>query len=157
MAVGVLALFYVGDYVSARFGIPGHRPTFGTVQVQTMYAVRQKNHRIDYSLGDVIPQTCVNSLFPQMGYAPCWYLSRHATKQINIGRSCPVRNRRVEGAAVGAAPPAGGLLNGDEYAGGGAADAIQRRGNQLVAARQSRGQGDVELIEAGRPLDQSAV
>ena len=86
IALGVLAAFYFLDYLSARFGIPGHRPTLGSVQVQTMYAVRQKNSRIEYSLGDIVPQTCVNSLFPQMGYTPCWYLAKHATKNIYIGR-----------------------------------------------------------------------
>jgi hypothetical protein len=106
MAVGVLLAFYVCDYLSVRFGIPGHRPTFGTVQVQTMYAVRQKNNRIDYSLGDVIPQTCVNSLFPQMGYTPCWYLAGHRTKQIKIGWRGPA----MDGAAGVAAPLAEAVI-----------------------------------------------
>ena len=82
---------YFGDYLSARYGIPGHRPTLGTVQIQTMYAVRQKNNRIEYSLGDTVTQTCVRSLFPQMGYAPCWYLAGHATRQITIGLLSPGR------------------------------------------------------------------
>jgi hypothetical protein len=85
IVIGILAALYFGDYLSARYGIPGHRPTLGTVQIQTMYAVRQKDNRIEYTLGDVVTQTCVRSLFPQLGYAPCWYLTGHATKQINIG------------------------------------------------------------------------
>ena len=84
--LGTLLVLYLGDFVSARFGIPGHRQTWGSVEVQTLYAVRQKDNRIEYELGDVITQTCVHSLFPQMGYAPCWYLSEHATKRIDVGR-----------------------------------------------------------------------
>ena len=87
ITLGVLAAIYFGDYLSARYGIPNHRPTLGSVQVQTMYAVRQKNNRVEYSLGDVITQTCVYSLFPQMGYPPCWYLSGHTTRKIDIGRA----------------------------------------------------------------------
>ncbi len=86
IAVSALAALYCGDYLSARFGIPGNRPTLGTVQVQTLYAVRQKGNRVEYSLGDTVAQTCVRSLFPQMGYEPCWYLTGHATRRINIGR-----------------------------------------------------------------------
>jgi len=85
ITLGLLAAIYFGDYLSARYGIPHHRPTLGSVQVQTMYAVRQKNNRIEYSLGDTVTETCVWSLFPQMGYTPCWYLSRHATRNIYIG------------------------------------------------------------------------
>jgi hypothetical protein len=85
-AVGILAALYFGDYISARYGIPGNRPTLGSVQIQIMYAVRQKNNRIEYSLGDVVTQTCVRSLFPQMGYVPCWYLAGHKTRNISIGR-----------------------------------------------------------------------
>ena len=88
VAIALLALvaLYAGDYFSVRYGIPGKRQTFGSVQVQTMYAVRQKDNRIEYSLGDTVTQTCVWSLFPQMGYTPCWYLSGHAKKRIDIGQ-----------------------------------------------------------------------
>jgi len=99
----VLAALYFVDFLSVRYGIPGHRPTFGSVQVQTMYAVRQKNNRIEYSLGDIVTQTCVRSLFPQMGYVPCWYLAGHKTRQINIGWI----GRGVGGAACATAPECG--------------------------------------------------
>lgn len=82
-----LAAVYVADYVSLRFHIPAGRPVYGSVQVQTLYAVRQKNGRLEYSLGDTTNQTCVRSVFPQFGLAPCWYLVEHATRQIQIGRA----------------------------------------------------------------------
>jgi hypothetical protein len=46
-----------------------------------------KNGRFEYSLGDTETQTCVRSLFPQLGYTPCWYLSRHATRRIEVSRA----------------------------------------------------------------------
>jgi hypothetical protein len=82
----LLALLYIGDYCAARFHLPANRQTLGSVQVQTLWAVRLKNGNYDYSLGDTQTQTCVHSLFPQLGYTPCWYLSRHAKKRIEVGR-----------------------------------------------------------------------
>ena len=79
-----LAGVYAGDYLSARYGIPGNRQTLGSVQVKPLYAVRQKSGRIEYSVGDTETDTCVQSLFPHLGYTPCWYLRRHPTKRIEI-------------------------------------------------------------------------
>jgi hypothetical protein len=87
IAVLVWAGVYGGDYLSARYRIPGNRQTLGSVQVQTLYAVRLKNGRIEYSLGDTETQTCVRSLFPQLGYTPCWYLSRHPRNVIKVSRA----------------------------------------------------------------------
>ena len=84
-----LAALYTGDFLSARYRIPGNRQTLDNVQVRTQYAVRQKDGRIEYMLGDTESVTCVRSLFPQLGYPPCWYLSRHATKVIEVGQADP--------------------------------------------------------------------
>ena len=89
IALLALAGLYDGDYLSARYRIPNNRQTLGSVQVKTLYAVRQKNGRIEYSEGDTEAQTCVRSLFPHLGYTPCWYLSRHATQRIEIVRVDP--------------------------------------------------------------------
>jgi hypothetical protein len=89
MLLLALVLIYAGDFVSARYRIPGNRQTLETVQVQTMWAIKQKNGRIDYSLGDTNPQTCIRSLFPQLGYTPCWYLTRHTHKIVQVGRLLP--------------------------------------------------------------------
>jgi hypothetical protein len=97
-----LAGLYAGDYLSARYRIPGNRQTLGTVQVQTSYAVRLKDGRTEYILGDSGPETCVRSLFPQLGYTPCWYLSRHPKRSIEVGR---VRTNLPFGAAVSRRPP----------------------------------------------------
>lgn len=61
---------------------------YGTVTVQIMYAISEKStpgtNKTEYTSGDAQDQTCVNSLFPHFGYAPCWYLSRHTQKTVNI-------------------------------------------------------------------------
>jgi hypothetical protein len=84
-----LVLLYGGDYFSARYRIPGNRETLGSVQVQTLWAIKQKDGRIDYESGDTNAQTCIYSLFPQLGYTPCWYLTKHANKIIQVGRAAP--------------------------------------------------------------------
>jgi hypothetical protein len=84
-AVLALVLLYAGDYMSAKFRLPGDRQTLGSVDVQVMWAIKQKNGRIDYELGDTESRPCLYSLFPHLGYAPCWYLSRHKNQVIKVG------------------------------------------------------------------------
>jgi hypothetical protein len=79
-----LVLLYAGDYVSARFRLPNGRQTLGSVDVQIMWAIKQKNGRIDYELGDTETQPCLYSLFPHLGYTPCWYLTRHKNQVIKV-------------------------------------------------------------------------
>jgi len=82
-----LAALYAGDYLSARYRIPGNRQTLGSVQVKTLWAIRQKSGKFDYQLGDTVEQPCIRSIFPQFGYTPCWYLNRHASQVIEVSRS----------------------------------------------------------------------
>ena len=83
--LGGLAVLYVADYLSARFRLPGNRQTLQSVQIQPMWAIKTKNGRIDYSLGDSQTVTCLVSLFPHLGYQPCWYLRRHRNPVITVG------------------------------------------------------------------------
>jgi hypothetical protein len=76
-----LIVLYAGDYISLRL----RGPALGSVDVQIMWAIKQKDNRIDYELGDTETRPCVHSLFPQMGYPPCWYLSRHKNQTITVG------------------------------------------------------------------------
>ena len=80
-AISGLILLYAGDYAVLR--VRGQ--TLGSVDVQIMWAIKQKDNRVDYELGDSETRPCVHSLFPQMGYAPCWYLSRHKNQTITVG------------------------------------------------------------------------
>ena len=82
--VVIAALLYVGDYCSLRFQIPGGRPQFGQVTVNPLYAIHVKSGKIQYEPGQQETDTCVHSLFPHFGSSPCWYLSRHTEKIINI-------------------------------------------------------------------------
>jgi hypothetical protein len=83
IAAGVLLLVYVGDYVSIAYRLPRGRQQFGSVEVQKLLAVPQKDRKTEFIADPPEPQTCAYSLFPQFGLTPCWYLERHARQQVN--------------------------------------------------------------------------
>jgi hypothetical protein len=83
IAGALLVLLYLGDHISIVYRIPNGRQQFGSVEVQTLLAVPQKDHKNQYIADPPQPQQCVHSLFPQLGLTPCWYMSRHATQQVN--------------------------------------------------------------------------
>jgi hypothetical protein len=82
--LGLLGLFYIGDYLSIRYRIPGHRDQLGAVNVQSYYAIHEKSGKTEYDYQDPQAETCVKSIFPHSGYTPCWYASRHLEKRIDI-------------------------------------------------------------------------
>lgn len=79
-----LAGVYAVDYAVLRYRIATNRGAFATVTVRPYYAVPQKNHKTEYLLGDSQDETCVHSLFPHVGDAPCWYLAKHREKRIDL-------------------------------------------------------------------------
>ena len=78
--VPLFGLIYAGDYVFLRLR-PGK---FGTVMVQSHYEIHEKNDKTEYDYNPPAPATCVNSLFPHLGYQPCWYLRRHRNQATNF-------------------------------------------------------------------------
>lgn len=83
IAAALVLVLYLGDTISIKYQIPGGREQFGSVEVQKLLAVPQKNHKTEYIADPPETQQCVHSLFPQLGLAPCWYLARHAMQQVN--------------------------------------------------------------------------
>jgi hypothetical protein len=84
LAILSLCIFYAADYLSVRFRIPPGRETMGTVSVQTTYAVKQKDGKTEYYFSPPEDRPCVNSIFPHMGYPPCWYLRRRSKQEIKM-------------------------------------------------------------------------
>ena len=79
---GLLALVYAGDYASVRIPIPKRRAAYGSVTVRAYYDVALKSGKSDLYFLDPQKETCVNSLFPHLGYKPCWYLRKHTHPRI---------------------------------------------------------------------------
>ena len=80
LAVGV----YAGDYVLIRYRVAKNSNAYGTVRVRRYYAVTMKNGKPEYYFDQPTDQTCVHSLFPHLGYVPCWYLARKATQEVKM-------------------------------------------------------------------------
>lgn len=80
--VGLLALVYAGDYASVRIPIPKGRSPYSTVTVRPYYDVGLKSGKSEFYFLDPRKQTCVNSLFPHLGYSPCWYVRKHSRPRI---------------------------------------------------------------------------
>jgi hypothetical protein len=74
-----LTALYFGDYAVAR-----NKP-LQTVQIQPFYAIHEKNGKTEFDYA-VPPetQTCIASLFPHLGNDPCWYVTKHRTRKIEI-------------------------------------------------------------------------
>ncbi len=78
-----LTLLYAGDYLVLRYRT--HRGAgVDSVTVYRYYSVAKKANRVEYDYIDTEQQNCARSLFPHMGYSPCWYLRRHTQQIIEI-------------------------------------------------------------------------
>jgi hypothetical protein len=77
--LALAALVWIADYLLLRYhkAYPNSGDAFGIVEMQRLYAIPQKNGKIDYEFDaqqPVVETPCVHSLFPHMGNNPCWYL-----------------------------------------------------------------------------------
>lgn len=68
---------YAGDYLVLRYRVAAHGPDAATSGVPTFYAAPLKNGRLSVYYDQPQTQTCVRSIFPWLGYEPCWYVRRH--------------------------------------------------------------------------------
>jgi len=84
VAVLLAAMVYGGDWLALRYRIWRHRNVFGSVTVTPVYVIHEKNGKTEYQYDPPQEQACVRSLFPHLGYSPCWYVSRHQERQIEI-------------------------------------------------------------------------
>ena len=84
VVVASFALLYAGDYASVRWPIPRDRNPLGTVEIQPYYAVPLKDGKTEFMFLPPQNQVCVHSLFPHLGYNPCWYAKKKRNKRINM-------------------------------------------------------------------------
>jgi len=82
--LGTAVLTFVVDFALFRLRVTTNRNPYGSVVVNHYYAVQQKNGKTQFIFDPPSPQTCVNTLYPQAGMQPCWYLQRHPEQRTNI-------------------------------------------------------------------------
>lgn len=78
------AMVYGGDWACLRYRNWKRGDAFGSVAVTPVYVIHEKNGKTEYQFAQPQDQVCVHSLFPHFGYSPCWYVSRHQEKRIDI-------------------------------------------------------------------------
>jgi hypothetical protein len=78
------AMVYGGDWLQLRYRNWKRGDAFGSVTVTPVYVIQEKNGKTVYQYDPPQDEACVRSLFPHFGYSPCWYLSRHPEKHIDI-------------------------------------------------------------------------
>ncbi|MBV9759280.1 MAG: hypothetical protein JO340_01840 [Acidobacteriaceae bacterium] len=79
-----LAALYIADFLVLRYRVATNRNPYGTVTVQPYYAVPRKDRKTEFMFDDPQDVACVHSLFPHFGDSPCWYLTRHAQRRIDM-------------------------------------------------------------------------
>ena len=80
---------YACDYLYLRVRMlrPTQSNPFESMSRARVLAIPQKNGKLDYQIDQTQPVetlTCVHSLFPHYGDAPCWYLKPRLNQPIPI-------------------------------------------------------------------------
>ena len=86
VALGFCVVFvtiFAGDYLAMRYRFAAHGVDAVTGRVITYDAALMKDSK--YAVFGDQPQTetCVRSIFPWLGLAPCWYARRHQVRILN--------------------------------------------------------------------------
>lgn len=81
--VVALGCAYAADAAWVSLRTTDHRLPTRDVQIHVMLAVPQKNNRVEFIPGGTETRTCLTSLFPHSGLAPCWYVQRHTRKEVD--------------------------------------------------------------------------
>jgi hypothetical protein len=84
VAVVSVGLLYACDYLLVRYRMarPKMGNALGSVKIQRTYAIPRKDGKVEFVFGEPETQVCVRSVFPHLGYSPCWYASRRNLKPI---------------------------------------------------------------------------
>lgn len=72
------------DFLIFRIRVAANWNPYGSVVVDHYYAVGEKSGKTEFMFDPPQAQPCSHSLFPQSGYQPCWYLSRHPEQRTNV-------------------------------------------------------------------------
>lgn len=83
-AAALLCALYIGDYVWLRHRMTGadSGAALGAIQVRRYWEIPNKSGKFEYSFDPPVMQTCVHSLFPHLGYSPCWYVNREKLQRV---------------------------------------------------------------------------
>jgi hypothetical protein len=81
VVAAVIAYVVDAIQVRVRLAAGGAANAYGTVTV--LYAAGLKGSKYEIYTDQPDVETCTRTLFPQMGYLPCWYLRKHSMKMLD--------------------------------------------------------------------------
>lgn len=81
--VCALIVLYIADYAVLRIRVARHgsAPALSTVTI--LYAAKLKDNKLNIFFDQPTKETCVRSIFPALGYTPCWYLRGHNLRVVD--------------------------------------------------------------------------
>jgi hypothetical protein len=84
IAIVSLCALYAGDYLWLRYKMNGANSAaaLGAIEIRRYWEIPNKSGKFDYSFDPPVMQTCVHSLFPHLGYNPCWYVNRQKLQRV---------------------------------------------------------------------------
>jgi hypothetical protein len=89
LTVVALSALYVGDYLALQYRMVRGGPAAATETVTILYGTPLKNGQVSIFWDQPQSETCARSIFPHLGYPPCWYAKRHPTRLITQNGSSP--------------------------------------------------------------------
>jgi hypothetical protein len=81
--VGAILVVYVADAIQVRIRLATGGPATAYDTVTVLYASGLKGNKYEVFADQPEIETCARTIFPQMGYSPCWYLRGHTMKMID--------------------------------------------------------------------------
>jgi hypothetical protein len=78
IAMLALCVLYLADAAAFRLA----SQPYGVVQMRRYYAMPLKGGKTEYGDAGVEKVTCVHTLLPHAGFAPCWYAGRKQEKWV---------------------------------------------------------------------------
>lgn len=93
--LSALAIAYAADYVWVRYRMAHQTSTdpLEVINLQPIYAIPRKDGSDEFDFGASRTETCVHSLFPHLGYTPCWFVRRSNQKPIPLADLSSARSR----------------------------------------------------------------
>jgi hypothetical protein len=79
----LLLILYGADYAIVRIRIARHGSDSVLSTVTIFYAAPIKGGKVSIFYDQPQTQSCVRSIFPHLGYAPCWYLQRRTVRVVD--------------------------------------------------------------------------
>jgi len=93
--LALAAASFICDYAVLGYRIAAKKNPYGQVTVTAYFAIPLKDGRVQYEFQPPQSENCVNALYPHRGMQPCWYLSRHREKRIDVLTLLSTARRRT--------------------------------------------------------------